>query len=85
MLDWKRSKKSIQGALEIEEAAARCTRAWLQYLEAKHEHAVVVGSKAAAVTYQSQIEAACKSLALADQDVLDLRMELEEFERGGGR
>ena len=85
MLDWKRSKKSIQGALEIEEAVARCLRARLQYLEAELELAVLCNSTAEAATYRSQIEAACKSLALADQDVLNLRMELEEFERGGGR
>ena len=83
MLDWKRSKKSIQGALEIEEAVARCLRARLQYLEAELELAVLCNSTAEAATYRSQIEAACKSLALADQDVLNLRMELEEFERGG--
>ena len=83
MLDWKRSKKSIQGALEIEEAVARCLRARLQYLEAELELAVLCNSRAEAATYRSQIEAACKSLALADQDVLNLRMELEEFERGG--
>jgi len=85
MLDWTRSKKSIQGALEMEEAVARCLRARLQYLEAELELAVLCNSTAEAATYRSQIEAACKSLALADQDVLDLRMELEEFERGGGR
>ena len=83
MLDWKRSKKSIQGALEIEEAVARCLRARLQYLEAELELAVLCNSTAEVATYRSQIEAACKSLALADQDVLNLRMELEEFERGG--
>ena len=63
MLDWKRSKKSIQGALEIEEAVARCLRARLQYLEAELELAVLCNSTAEAATYRSQIEAACKSLA----------------------